>query len=301
MANRNSLMTAGCLLGAVTIGVAEGRAQGQGEDDMAPIEGGTYTIGAEEALPDTRPAHGVTLAPFLFDRFEVTNAAFAEFLNTLDVEILSAAPAGGVAPADLRGADAGRLFERGAHPRPYVALGDEQARIALADGRFMPEPGYGDHPVTEATWYGAQAFCAWRGARLPTEAEWEAAARGQEGRTYPWGASPPDAARAWFDHPSGATAPVGTHPAGATPEGLHDLAGSLAEWTSSLYRPYPYDPADGREAPDVEGERVTRGGDYVFDTGPETLTTFFRGGFSRAPESGHRHIGFRCARAAGPG
>jgi formylglycine-generating enzyme required for sulfatase activity len=166
------------------------------------------------------------------------------------------------------------------------------------DGRFAPEPGYADHPVTETTWYGAQAFCAWRGARLPSEAEWEAAARGQEGRTYPWGESPPSAERAWFGHPSGETAVVGTHPAGATPEGLHDLAGSLAEWTSSLYAPYPYDPTDGREDPEAAGERVTRGGDYVFDVAPEKLRTFFRGGFSRAPQSGHRHIGFRCARSA---
>lgn len=268
---------------------------------MARIAGGTYTIGTLSGPPDTRPAHAIALEPFLIDRFEVTNAELAEFLNALEVEILRDAPAGRVSPADVRGADAGRLFERDAHPRPYVALGDEQARIALADRRFAPEPGYADHPVTEATWYGARAFCAWRGARLPSEAEWEAAARGREGRTYPWGESPPSAERAWFGHPSGETAAVGTRPAGATPEGVHDLAGSLAEWTSSLYEPYPYDPEDGREDPEAAGERVTRGGDYVFDVEPEKLRTFFRSGFSRAPQSGHRHIGFRCARSAPAG
>ena len=216
----------------------------------------------------------------------------------LEVEILSDAPAGRVRPADVRGADAGRLFEQDAHPRPYVALGDERARIALADGRFVAQAGYADHPVTGATWYGARAFCAWRGARLPSEAEWEATARGHEGRTYPWGESPPSAERAWFGHPSGETAAIGTHPAGATPEGVNDLAGSLAEWTSTLYQPYPYHPADGREDPQAAGERVTRGGDYVFDAEPVKLRTFFRSGFSRAPQSGHRHIGFRCARSA---
>ncbi|MFQ6021770.1 MAG: formylglycine-generating enzyme family protein, partial [Acidiferrobacterales bacterium] len=82
----------------------------------------------------------------------------------------------------------------------------------------------------------------------------------------------------------------------ATPEGIHDLAGSLAEWTSSLYRPYPYASDDGREDQAVSGERVTRGGDYVFDTSPEKLTGFFRAGFSRAVHHGHRHIGFRCAK-----
>ena len=158
----------------------------------------------------------------------------------------------------MRGADAGRLFEREAHPRPCPRrrAGADRAR----GGRFAPEPGYADHPVTEATWYGAQAFCAWRGARLPSEAEWEAAVRGREGRTYFWGESPPRAERAWFGHPSGETAAVDTHPAGATPEGVHDLAGTLAAWTSSLYEPYPYHPEDGREDPEAAGERVTRGG-----------------------------------------
>jgi iron(II)-dependent oxidoreductase len=283
---------------AMTAAAGDGLAQAKEEDGMARIAGGTYTIGSSSGPPDARPAHAVTLEPFLIDRLEVTNAEFAEFLNTLAVEILRDAPAGRVGPADVRGADAGRLFERDAHPRPYVALGDEQARIALAHGRFAPEPGYADHPVTETTWYGAQAFCVWRGARLPSEAEWEAAARGRAGRTYPWGESPPGAERAWFGHPSGETAPVGTHAAGATPEGVHDLAGSLAEWTSSLYQPYPYHPENGREDPEAAGERVTRGGDYVFDVEPEKLRTFFRSGFSRAPRSGHRHIGFRCARSA---
>ena len=286
---------AGCLMLAVAMGAT---VQANQEYDMVRIVGGTYTIGTADGPPDTRPAHVVTLEPFLIDRFEVTNAEFAEFLNTLEVEVLSDAPAGGVRPADVRGADAGRLFERDAHTQPYVALGDQEARIALVDGRFGAEPGYADHPVTEATWYGARAFCAWRGARLPREVEWEAAARGREARTYPWGESPPSAERAWYGHSTGETAAVGTHPAGATPEGVHDLAGSLAEWTSSLYEPYPYDPADGREDPHADGERVTRGGDYVFDTEPEKLTGFFRGGFSRAPRSGHRHIGFRCAKAA---
>ena len=88
----------------------------------------------------------------------------------------------------------------------------------------------------------------------------------------------------------------GSHPAGATPQGVHDLAGNLAEWTSSLYRPYPYDPRDGRENQRTVGERVTRGGDHV-STAPEDLAASFRSGFSRAIERGHRQIGFRCARS----
>ncbi len=95
----------------------------------------------------------------------------------------------------------------------------------------------------------------------------------------------------------GQTAPVGSRPAGATPEGVLDLAGSLAEWTSTLFRPYPYDAGDGREDAVAPDERVTRGGDYSRDTGPRKLRPVFRNGWSRAPGHGHGHIGFRCARS----
>ena len=275
---------------------------GWAAEDMVRIAGGRYTIGFEGQGPvdaAARPAHTVMLRPFRIDRHEVTTAEMAAFLNTLDVRPLRDAAAGGVTPDDVRGRDAHRLFERprGKNPPPLVALGDNESRIALRGGRFAPQTGFERHPVNEVTWYGAVAYCRWRGARLPTEAEWEAAARGSAGRIYPWGDAPPTPARAVFARGSNRTAPVGSHPSGATPDGVHDLAGNVAEWTSSLYRPYPYDATDGREDPDAPGERVTRGGDHVFDSATEKLTGFFRRGFSRAIASGHRHIGFRCARS----
>ena len=102
-----------------------------------------------------------------------------------------------------------------------------------------------------------------------------------------------------FGRGRGETDPVGSHPKGATPEGVFDLAGNEAEWTSSLFKPYPYDAADGREDPKAPGERVTRGGDHVFDVAPDQLTGYFRDGFSRNPRRGHRHTGFRCAKDVG--
>jgi len=254
------------------------------EPTMVAITGGVYPIGADTA------AHRVTLAPFLIDAYEVTNGRFAAFLNTLDVTTTG---------TDVAGPDADRLWGGSSgNPRAFIEMDDSDARIAVAGGRLAAAPGAADRPVPESTWRGARAFCAWRGARLPTEAEWEAAARGMAGRTYPWGEAPPTPERAVYGRARGQTDPVGSHPEGATPEGVFDLAGNVAEWTSSLFRPYPYDPSDGRENPDADGERVTRGGDHVFDVGADKLTAIFRDGFSRDPGRGHRHIGFRCAKDA---
>jgi iron(II)-dependent oxidoreductase len=264
---------------------------------MVKIAGGTYPIGAADGPASARPPHTVVLAPFLIDATEVTNAQFAAFLNTLEVTARRDVPAGELRLDDVAGADADRLWGGSdGNPRAYIEMDDTDARIAVVGGRFVPEPGYADHPTPESTWRGALAFCAWRGARLPTEAEWEAAARGSEGRHYPWGATPPTPARAVFGRGRGETDPVGSRPEGATPDGIFDLAGNEAEWTSSLFRPYPYDAQDGREDPETPGERVTRGGDHVFDVAPERLAGFFRDGFSRDPGRGHRHIGFRCAK-----
>lgn len=267
---------------------------------MLQIPGGDYPVGLDNGPADAAPAHVVTLEPFLIDQFEVTNAQFAAFLTTLGVAPVADAPAGAISAAAFAAADAARFAEGSEGeeaPELLIALDDENNRIGIVDGRFAPEPGFEEHPVAESTWLGARDFCAWRGARLPTEVEWEAAARGVDGRTYPWGEAAPSPEQAVFGRGSGETDAVGAHPAGATPDGVHDLAGNLQEWTSTLYRPYPYDPTDGREDPDDPGERVTRGGDHVYDSAPATLTAYHRTGFSRLPGRGHRHIGFRCARS----
>jgi formylglycine-generating enzyme required for sulfatase activity len=274
---------------------------GRGADTVR-VSAGVYRLGSADGPADERPAHRVRLAGFRIDRYEVTNSQFARYLNSLRAEPVRDRSAGSVREGDLGGPDAPLLLEgpEGVPPRrrfPLVALDDEHSRIALGEGSFVPQTGFRRHPVNEVTWYGARAFCAWRGARLPTEAEWEAAARGRGARTYPWGEAPPSSAPAVYGRASNETASVGSQPAGATPSGIHDLAGNVAEWTSSLYPPYPYDPRDGRENPRTVGERVTRGGDHVY-TAPEDLRASFRTGFSRAVERGHRHIGFRCVSPA---
>lgn len=249
------------------------------------VEGGDYVIGSDEGVSptpaDERPAHAVSLKPFAIDKYEVTNARFARFLNALDVD-----------PGENTNIenDRGELVYEGT---------DDDAHIDLVDGRFFATARYEDHPANEVTWYGGRDYCAWRGARLPTEAEWEAAARGFERRTYPWGDAPPTDERARFGAGWNETAPVGSHPAGATPDGTQDMAGNVSEWTSTLYRPYPYDADDGREDLTAEGERVTRGGNHDYSSaegGTEPLLSAARTGFSRDFYEGHHQIGFRCAR-----
>lgn len=267
------------------------------QQSMIAIAGGTYGMGSDQGRDSARPYHTVTLAPFAIDRTEVTNGQFAEFLNALELDVVEDFA---VTTAERRhfAEDTWPELLEERHRRgmyPIIGLDDNEARIEVRDGRFVAAEGYGDHPAAEVTWRGARDYCLWRGARLPTEAEWEATARGPEARIYPWGNQEPSDERVYAGFDSGETAPVGSRPAGATPEGVLDLSGSLAEWTSSLYWPYPYVAVDGREDQRHAGERVTRGGDYRFDTEPDRLTGFFRDGFSRAPERGHRQIGFRCA------
>jgi iron(II)-dependent oxidoreductase len=269
----------------------------QAQASMLAIPGGSYRLGRDDGPGIEQPAHSVDLQAFRIDRTEVTNAAFAEYLNALAIPVAGPFAAGDASRRVLSRDQAEILMEgrEGSGLYPIIALDDAQSRIGYANGAFLPTPGYDRHPVTETTWAGARAYCLWRGARLPTEAEWEAAARGGDDRLYPWGDTSPDPTKVFVSGRTGVTGAVGGRPAGASPAGALDMSGSLAEWTSSLMLPYPYDAGDGREAPDRSGERVTRGGDYLYDAGPATLTATHRNGFSNAPERGHRHIGFRCA------
>ena len=289
-------MKSAAVAAALAVSVSAAAAQAP---RMVAIDGGAYPLGSADGPDSARPRHTVTLAPFLIDATEVTNGQFAAFLDTLEVTARRDVAAGTLRGQDVAGADADRLWGGSAgNDRAFIEMDDIDARIGIADGRFVAQAGFADHPLPESTWRGAVAFCAWRGARLPTEAEWEAAARGREGRSHPWGETPPTPELAVFGRGRGATDPVGSHPLGATPQGVFDLAGNQAEWTLSLFKPYPYDAGDGREDPNAAGERVTRGGDHVFDVTADRLTGYFRDGFSRNPGRGHRHIGFRCAKDA---
>lgn len=171
---------------------------------------------------------------------------------------------------------------------------------------YWNDPRFGfvrpNHPVVGVNWYEATAFCAWMTDHLkdgyvyclPSEAEWEYAARGPLRRVYPWGNEEPDGERANYSGTFSGTSAVGCFPAGATAERIQDLAGNVWEWTRSEYRSYPYDPDDGREnMSDPEQKQFTlRGGSWA--SGPTSLRAANRD--YDAPDDLVQFIGFRLVR-----
>ena len=185
----------------------------------------------------------------------------------------------------------------GRHPvtvRQFAAFVRATGYECAADNDVTRRPAF---PVTGVLWHDALAFCRWasvytgRNIRLPTEAEWEKAARGADGRLFPWGNEPADPSRCNMALYLRGPSIVGRYsPQGDSPYGCTDMAGNVWEWTSSLYRPYPYAPDDGREDAEAAGRRVLRGG--CWQDNARLVRTANRGGFD--PVHWLAAIGFRC-------
>ena len=199
--------------------------------DLVRVPAGEFLMGSDpkvdnDASANEQPQHRLHLPDFYIGKYPVTNEQYAAFVKATH----------GAAP---------RHWKNGQIPA-----------------------GKGNHPVVSVFWKDAVAFCRWLSQasgtplQLPTEAEWEKAARGVDGRLYPWGKQPPTKELCNFGGNVGDTTPVGQYPAGASPCGALDMAGNVWEWTRSLHRPYPYQPEDGRNSPDGEGLRVVRGGSW---------------------------------------
>jgi formylglycine-generating enzyme required for sulfatase activity len=184
----------------------------------------------------------------------------------------------------------------------YEVTVAQYRKFCRATGREMPKaPPWGwkdDHPIVNVTWHDAVAYCDWAGVRLPTEAEWEKAARGTDGRKYPWGNEwdGSKCANSVGSNNLFSTVPVGSYPQGVSPYGVHDMAGNVWEWCSSLYEPYPYRADDGREerGKNVAGgaRRVLRGGSWHYDIENDFRTPNRNRNY---PDYRWYYNGFRCA------
>jgi formylglycine-generating enzyme required for sulfatase activity len=235
-----------------------------GADGIMLVQAGAFWMGRDDGPTDEQPMHRVYVPDVWIERHKVTNAEFAAFLNS-------------AGPTTTEG---GRRYD----------WDDADARILTAGGTWRVQAGFERHPVVEVSWYGARDFCASRGRRLTTEAEWEKAARGGDRRPYPWGTAAPAPHLAVVGRRYNATEPVDARPAGAGPAGIEDLLGNLREWTESALRPYPYRPHRW----DGTGAVVVRGASH--DDAAETVHAATRRSYDRRGASaGHHHVGFRCA------
>jgi formylglycine-generating enzyme required for sulfatase activity len=222
---------------------------------MIEIPAGPFTMGSNEGGEDEAPARELDLPAFEIDKFEVTNADFASFVEVTGYR------------TDAEAKEEGR-----------------------SRNWRMAAEGKDDHPVVFVSWNDAVAFCQWVGKRLPTEAEWEKAARGTDGRTYPWG-NEWDVARSNSKEAGHrGTTIVGSFPDGASPYGVMDMAGNVAEWTADWYKAYPgstfVSPYFG------EKYRVIKGGGWFSDK--ELVRTTERS--CSSVELANDDVGFRCAR-----
>lgn len=225
------------------------------------LEGGVFEMGSDDGEKGERPVHTVRLSPFLISRYPVTNAQYSAFVE-----------------------DTGRQ-----PPRHW-------------DGRKIPE-GKAEHPVVWVSLSEADAFCDWltkqigersEKAHLPTEAQWEFAARGTEGRLYPWGSHQPTPEHANYKETGiDDTSPVGSYPKGVTPDGVHDLAGNVYEWCRDWYGSYPENvepPPQDPTGPTTGLTRVLRGGSF------DLIPRYLRGADRYAdPGSRGGYRGFRVA------
>jgi serine/threonine-protein kinase len=225
---------------------------------MRLIPAGEFTMGSDDTGDiGSRPAHVVNLEAFYIDKFEVTNEMYDACVYAVEC-------------------------------RKPQQLG------SVKQITYFANPVFAKYPVIYVDWKMANAYCAWRGARLPTEAEWEKAARGTDERLYPWGADEPDCSFANKAGCIGDTAPVDQYDKGQSVYGVFGMSGNVWEWTSSLLKPYPYNDTDGREDPKSPGQRIARGGSWHPSFGGNSGNVRADTRFALDPGYSGAYVGFRC-------
>lgn len=263
-ASRNVLVGIIAVAWAVMQSPAMAAAPASKELDSVPmvtIPAGEFLMGTPEGKgrADEWPQRSVYLDAFAIDQVEVTNERYLAFVATT----------GHRNP-----------------PNPY------------GTGPLQSAKGIEQLPVVQTTWYDAKAYCSWAKKRLPTEAEWEKAARGTDGRLFPWGNEPATPKRANFDREwedEKTLYPVGSLPDGDSPYGVKDMAGNAREWVSDWYDAdyYKHAPERNPQGPDKKGVvRSIRGGSWHSPLADITSSARGRGGFALQTHG----TGFRCAR-----
>lgn len=233
--------------------------------EMILLSGGEFIMGRDDGRGNEGPQHTVCLDPFYIDRYPITQADYYCFIQATD------------------------------HPIPhYHARWLDSQEYNWDPDTCMPPADKLDHPVVLVSWQDAQDYCEWALKRLPTEAEWERAARSTDGRRWPWGnefgQSHCNTKELGMDR---TTTVYRFSPQCTSPEGVEDLIGNVWEWTSSLYWPYLYDAEDGREGQAARGWRVLRGGSWMNALTLANSTSRLDGDFVF-----YTNVGFRCAVSA---
>lgn len=236
-------------------------------ENMVLVESGEYMMGDKMGEEDEMPRHMVRVKDFYMDKYEVTNAEYARFLSERGLNI---------------GGDT------------WIEIESEYCQIRKKGKKFIAKPGYENHPVVKVTWYGAEVYAEWAGKRLPTEAEWEYAARGgkySQGFKYS-GGDHLDVI-AWFNNNAlGETRPVGSKLPNEL--GIFDMTGNVWEWCQDYYGPEYYKSAPKDNPPGVgSGQfRVLRGGSAKGTVVDGSLRVANRN--RNKPSWGNYLHGFRC-------
>jgi serine/threonine-protein kinase len=225
------------------------------------------------------PRHRVYLDAFHVDQHEVTNAQFERFVRATSHQTTAEQEGTGLVH----------------HVKDGAWQTEELSGVAWRTPTGPRTSASHNHPVVQVSWSDADAYCRWAGKRLPTEAEWEKAARGTDGRRYPWGETW-SASRANGGRNVGATRPVGSYASGMSPYEAHDMAGNVLEWVADWWNEsyYQRSPERNPRGPDSGQYRILRGGSWL------DLSYFLRPAYRHVFLPGYRSdgIGFRCARGA---